>query len=418
MLNKPRGTRDFNTIEMHKRKFVEKKIRTVFETFGYQEIQTPTFETLELFTLKSGQEILDEIYSFEDKGGRKLSLRPELTAPVIRFYIEKMQMDPKPLKLYYIGNCYRYDRPQKGRYREFTQAGCELIGVDTSESYSELIALSYTILKKVGLKDINLNIGNLKVLRKIFEKFSITKEQQKYLTPLIDKEEWDELRSVLEEYELTDNQIMEFLDLLQESDLEKIEKIVESDKDAKKEITDLKKIIKILKNVFEIKKIKFKISIVRGLDYYTGIVFEIDAPNLGGEKQLCGGGAYELIPLFEGNPTPTSGFAIGFDRTIVALEIEKEKFPELKLDYFVLPVNDETLIESFKITQKLRKKGYIVDIDIKRRNIAKGLKYADSKNAENAIIIGPDELNEGDVTVKNMKTGKQEKIKIEEIINL
>lgn len=418
MFAKPRGTRDFTTIKMQKRKHVENKIRTVFENYGYQEIQTPTFETLELFTAKSGQGIIDEIYSFEDKGGRKLSLRPELTAPVIRFYVEKMQMEPKPLKVYYIGNCYRYDRPQKGRYREFTQAGCELIGVDTPEAYAELIAMAYNILKKVGLKKINLNIGNLTILSTIFKKFNLDSEKQKYLTPLIDKEEWDELTDALKEYNLTNDEIQDLLETLQESNIEKIEKIIKSDPKPTEELINLKKTIKFLEEIFKIEKPEIKMSIVRGLDYYKGIVFEIEAPVLGAEKQLCGGGAYELIPLFEGNPTPTSGFAIGFDRTLVALETEKQDFPKQKIDYFVIPVNDETLMKSFEIAEKLRNNGYKVDVDLKRRNVGKAMKYADSKNAENTIIIGPDELKENKIAIKNMKTGKQEKIKIDEIEKL
>jgi histidyl-tRNA synthetase len=147
VFNIPRGTRDFTSEEMDKRRYIEKVIRSTFQTYGYHEIQTPTFETLELFTAKSGQGIIDELYFFKDKGNRDLALRPELTAPVIRFYIDKLQMEPKPLKLFYFGNCYRYDRPQKGRYREFRQAGCEIIGTDTPEAYAELISLAYSILK-------------------------------------------------------------------------------------------------------------------------------------------------------------------------------------------------------------------------------------------------------------------------------
>jgi len=135
----PRGTRDFTSTEMQKRLFVENKIRATFKKYGYNEVQTPVFEALELFTSKSGEGIINEIYSFQDKGGRNLALRPELTAPVIRLYIDRLQMESKPLKLFYFGNCYRYDRPQKGRHREFMQAGCELIGVDTPEGYAELI---------------------------------------------------------------------------------------------------------------------------------------------------------------------------------------------------------------------------------------------------------------------------------------
>ena len=183
----PRGTRDFTSTEMQKRRLVEKIIRLTFKKFGYNEIQTPVFENLDLFTAKSGEEIINEIYSFKDKGGRNLALRPELTAPVIRMYIEKLQMKPKPLKLFYFGNCYRYDRPQKGRYREFMQAGAELIGVNTPEAYAELIAMAYKTLENIGLKNIQLSLGNLNILSAMFNKINLSYDKQKYLVPLIDK---------------------------------------------------------------------------------------------------------------------------------------------------------------------------------------------------------------------------------------
>jgi histidyl-tRNA synthetase len=148
MFQVPRGTRDFTPEEMEKRRYIEQNMAATFTSFGYGEIQTPTFENLELFTAKSGESIVNELYSFTDKGGRELALRPELTAPVIRCYVERLQMEPKPLKLFYFGNCYRYDRPQKGRYREFQQAGCEVIGVDTAEAVAELLALAFTPFKK------------------------------------------------------------------------------------------------------------------------------------------------------------------------------------------------------------------------------------------------------------------------------
>ena len=183
----PRGTRDFTSEEMQKRKYVENSMKTTFQTFGYREIQTPMFETLELFTAKSGEGIIEEIYNFTDKGGRELALRPELTAPVMRMYVEKLQMEAKPLKLFYFGSCFRYDRPQKGRYREFTQAGCEIVGADTPEAYAELIAMAYKVLENTGLKNIQLNVGNLNVLSSMFNVLKLPKDKQKYMVPLIDK---------------------------------------------------------------------------------------------------------------------------------------------------------------------------------------------------------------------------------------
>jgi len=410
----PRGTRDFTPEDMQKRRYVEEVMRSTFETFGYREIQTPTFETLELFTAKSGETIIEELYSFTDKGGRELTLRPELTAPVIRFYVDKLQMEPKPLKLFYFGNCYRYDRPQKGRYREFRQAGCEIIGTDTVEANAELIAMAYKILEKVGVKNLELNIGNLDILSSIFKQFNLSKDQQKYLTPLIDKSMFEDVFDALRDFGIKNEDANALIELLQTSNIKKIENLIKDDA-TKREIVKLKQIVGLLEESFKIKKYQIKISIVRGLDYYKGIVFEIEAPSLGAEKQLCGGGAYELISLFGGKETPTTGFAIGFDRTILTLETEKYKFPTYKLDAFIIPVNGDMIKKSLEITQNLREKGISVDVDLLRRGMSKSLKYASSVNAKKAVIVGPKELEQDVVTVRDMKTGKQEIVKIKNI---
>jgi len=412
----PRGTRDFTPEEMQKRQYVEENIRSTFQSFGYQEIQTPTFENLKLFTAKSGETIIDEIYSFTDKGGRDLALRPELTAPVIRFYVDKLQMRPKPLKLFYFGNCYRYDRPQKGRYREFRQAGCEIIGVDTPEAYAELIALSYTILEKLGLKNIQLNIGNLRILDCLFKKYKLTKKQQKYITPLIDKSQYTDLQDALKDFNLSDKNSKEFIEALQLSNINKLQGYIEINGNIEKEISKQKQIMNLLRDSFDIKNYHFKLGIVRGLDYYTDIVFEIEAPEFGAEKQLCGGGGYELIKLFGGKETPTAGFAIGFDRTILALETEGYIFPASRLDAYVIPVNKEMIPKSLQIAQQLRKQGCIIDVDLMRRGIGKSLKYANSRNSKKAIIVGPDELKQNSVTIRDMETGEQKLVEIKNIL--
>ena len=412
----PRGTRDFSPEEMNKRNYIEKIMRKTFETFGYREVQTPTFESLELFTAKSGETILDEIYSFTDKSGRNLALRPELTAPVIRFYVEKLQMEPKPLKLFYFGNCYRYDRPQKGRYREFKQAGCEIIGTDTDEAYAELIALAYNILDKTGLKNLELKIGNLNILSSIFNQFKINKDQQKYLIPLIDKSLFEEVFDALRDFGVKNEDANILTELIQTSDIKKIEQFIKEE-DAKKELIFFKKILSLLKECFSI-NYEIKMSIVRGLDYYKGIVFEIETPLLGAEKQLCGGGAYDLVSLFGGKSTPTAGFAIGFDRTIVALESEEFKFPNQEIDVYVIPINYDMIKKSLEIVKEIRDSGFTVDIDLLRRGLSKSLKYANSINAKKIIIVGPDEMKNNSVIVRDMKTGEQMNTKINNITKI
>ena len=417
MYQVPRGTRDFTPDEMKKRRYVEEYMKTTFTSFGYGEIQTPTFENLELFTVKSGDSIIDEIYDFSDKGGRKLALRPELTAPVIRFYVEKLQVEPKPLKLFYFGNCFRYDRPQKGRYREFQQAGCEIIGAATSEAYAELIALAYNLLENVGLKNITLNIGNLNIINSMFTKIKLSEEVKKELLPLIDKSQFEEVYTLLCNENVSEKNANMFIEILQTSNINKINDFIKEDSSATEEISNLKEILHLLKNSFKISNYQIKMSIVRGLDYYKGLVFEIDAPVLGAEKQLCGGGAYELISLFGGRDTPTAGFAIGFDRTILALEAEQFVFPVPKTDVYIIPVNEDTIGKSIELAQQLRKEGVITEVDLLRRGVGKSLKHANSKNCEKAIIIGPKELEKESVTFRDMKTGDQQLIKIAEVLS-
>lgn len=415
MFNIPRGTRDFTPEDMQKRRYVEDSMRTVFQNFGYREIQTPMFETLELFTSKSGDTIIEELYSFTDKGNRDLALRPELTAPVMRFYVDKLQMQAKPLKLFYFGNCFRYDRPQKGRYREFRQAGCEIIGTDTPEAYAELIALAYNLLKNVGLKEITVNIGNLNILASMFAMLNLSKEKQKQLIPLIDKAQFDAVSDLLQDVGVNKEEAKRFLDVLQTSEIKEIEIYVEKNEVAKQELVKLKAILKLLSDSFKIKKYQIKMSIVRGLDYYKGIVFEMDAPSIGAEKQLCGGGAYELISLFGGRETPTAGFAIGFDRAVLALETEGYQFPSPSIDVYIIPVNEDMVPKALEIAQRLREQNVPIDVDLLRRGIGKSLKYASTVNAKKAIIIGSKELKESAVTVRDMKSGKQELVKIKDL---
>jgi histidyl-tRNA synthetase len=415
MFQVPRGTRDFAPDEMEKRRYIERNMTSTFLSFGYGEIQTPTFENIELFTAKSGEAILNEIYSFSDKGGRKLALRPELTAPVIRCYVERLQMEPKPLKLFYFGNCYRYDRPQKGRYREFQQAGCEIIGVDTVEAVAELLALAFSVLKNIGLKNVRINIGNLTIISAIFKKLNLLKDDQKILLPLIDKSQFDDLKISLRDCGVSEKDSEKLISILQTSEVNEIRSFIADDPDVIKELNIMEAIISLLKNAFRITEFGIKLSIVRGLDYYKGLVFEIDAPVLGAEKQLCGGGSYDLVSLFGGTQVPTSGFAVGFDRTILALEAEGFKFPPSKLDVYIIPVNQDMIFTSIEIAQQLRSQGFSVDFDQLRRGIGKSLKYADSKHVKKVIIVGPKELEKKTVILRDMKSGNQEIVFIAEI---
>jgi histidyl-tRNA synthetase len=201
-LQKPRGTRDFLFDDMKKRKLVENTMRRVFETYGYQEIKTPIFEDLSLFTLKSGEGIIEEIYNFQDKGGRDLALRPELTAPVARLYLNNLQKAPRPIKMYYFGSCFRYERPQAGRFRQFWQLGCELIGGKSPDSEAEIIAMAAQCLGELELEDYQIHLGNLGILRGILNQDSVSADEQDQIMALIDKGDAEELKKLLEDLKL------------------------------------------------------------------------------------------------------------------------------------------------------------------------------------------------------------------------
>lgn len=415
MFQIPRGTRDFTPEQMHKHQTTLNNIRTTFHLFSYEEIQTPTFENLELFTAKSGDSIIEELYNFTDKGGRELALRPELTAPVMRFYIEQLQMHPKPLKLFYTGNCFRYDRPQKGRYREFWQAGCELIGPNTPEAHAELIALAYTIFQNLKLKNIVVNIGNLTIINTFFTILNITDEQKTHLLPLIDKGMFEDLYTALIDFNKTEQQAQHFITLLETTDKKTLHDALTNHPEALQQLEHTTTLLTFLQENFNIKKCQLKLSIVRGLEYYQGMVFEIEAPQLGAEKQLCGGGAYELIKLFGGKETPTSGFAIGVDRTILAMDTENISQTPPQPQAYIIPVNETTISQALTLAHTLRNHNISTDIDLQRRGIGKALKYANTKHYQYILILGPQELEQQSVTLRNMKTGKQELIPLKKI---
>jgi histidyl-tRNA synthetase len=383
-------------------------------------VLTPILEKLGLFTAKSGKGIIQEMYTLKDKGGRSLALRPEITASVIRFYVNELQQKPKPLKLFYFGNCFRYDRPQKARYREFWQAGCELIGVNTPEGYAELIALGMILLKEVGLKQLKLRIGHLKVLGEMIEEIGLPSNAKRPLMRLIDKRDFDGIRGNCESLGVSKTQINRFMDFLGCGELERAKSFLKfksttNEEEALGAEAEVEAVLKCL-SCFGIKDWEVDFGIARNLDYYTGLVFEIDAPSLGAEKQLCGGGAYELVKLFGGKEVPQAGFAIGFDRTLLALEAEEYEFEaKRKADYYVIPISEDLISHAIGIGRKLRSRGKKVEVELAHRNPTRAFEYASSIGVKRVIIIGKEEVKKGVVSIKDMETGEQKEVNQENI---
>ena len=405
MIQRPRGTRDFGPAEMHRRRKAEEAMREVCHRFGFGEVMTPTFEQSELFTLRSGQAVVDEMYVFKDKGGRDMALRPEITASVIRFFVNEMSNLPKPLKLYYVGNFFRYENPQSGRYREFFQLGAELIGNDNPETDAEVISLAVHCLRAAGLEDFHVRIGHIGVMKSLVLSEVQDPAIAGNVLRMIDKEDFDAMGDMFDANALSRN-LFERITTL--ADVRGGKEVLDSVDDAKvqEHLRDLFEILKL----HGVEDVELDLGIVRGLDYYSGMVFEIDAPRLGAEKQVMGGGSYTLSELFGGEPVFSTGFAIGIDRVMLALEAEKELPEYAPIDAFVVPTEDAMRKYAFAILSKLRSKGIRADVDLMRRSMSKSLKYASSVGARYAVIVGKEEMAKRVVTLRNMESGEQTQV--------
>lgn len=398
MIQRPRGTRDFLPEEMFRRRMAELRLREIAERWGYSEISTPTFEHLELFTMKSGEGIVGELYAFKDKSGRELTLRPEMTAPVTRVFLNELKSAPRPMRFYYFANCFRYERPQKGRFREFWQFGVELIGSDGAHANAEVIALASEMLRSLGIRG-DLRINDLSLLRKRLRKLS--GEEQNRALRLIDKKSFEELREFLRG----------------KMSVEDIENLIElvsfrgSPEDAE-EFGELSGILKELCRILDLYGVEYSVDfgIARGLDYYTGIVFEIYAEGLGAQNQICGGGSYDLASVFSSLSVPSTGFAIGFDRVMEITSIsEKPRKP------VVLVSTPGLRDEAIRVALKLRGDIPVVT-DVMNRSISAQMKYADAIGAKFALILGEREIEEGKILVRDLESGEQEEISFESLL--
>jgi len=420
MISRPRGTRDFTPEEMNRRDQLLAALKGTVESFGYGAINLPTFEHLDLFTLRSGPGIIGQMYNFTDKSGRELALRPELTASAMRFYVNHLQNLPKPQKLYYFGNCFRYERPQKGRFREFWQFGVEFIGSSTSLALAELVALAIKMMENSGLEDFKLNIGYLDVLRTVMAKAELPPNELASAMVLIDKKNIEGLEDLLYENGTLSKLVSDIVNIADGSGgREVLAEMGEMELEYPKIREPLDRLRKICHwlNHMGVENFSIDLGVVRGLDYYTGMVFEIEAPSLGAEKQICGGGEYSLVPLFGGREVATSGFALGFDRLLLALENQGYSFKGKRLDLFLVPVSRDDLAHTVKIANKLRAVGLRVDLELRGRNMKKAMKYGNALGAACVGIIGENERNQSQVAVKDMNSGEQRNVAEDDLVS-
>ncbi len=416
---RPRGTRDFSPDEMERRRAVEEIMRTTAHTFGFKEIATPTFEQTKLFTERSGEAIIGEMYTFKDKSGRDLTLRPELTAPTMRFYAERLRNLTKPVKIFYHGNCFRYERPQSGRFREFWQFGAEILGGSQEHCDAEIIALAVSCLRRAGLEGLVIRIGHLGILRNLLKNEGFDDSEQNKCMQLIDKGEIKAFLEILGN-KINDQEKVSRIESIvglktTVEGLEEVENSLSNYKGVKTSVNSLKDILRTL-SFYKIRDFTIDLGIARGLDYYTGMVFEIDAPRLGAEKQVCGGGAYTLAEMFGLEPVSSTGFAIGFDRVMLALDKQGVKLPEKLITAYIISMVDEAEETVYRLASELRENRISTEITLAKRSISKEMKRANALNAKYTVIIGEDELAKGVVTIKNMASGEQQELPIEKAV--
>ena len=403
MASRPRGTRDFAPAEMARRRAAEATLRGVFGRFGYREIQTPVFEELELFTAKSGDGIISELYDFTDKGDRRMTLRPELTAPAMRMYFADHAFDPKPIKWCYFGACYRYDRPQEGRYREFWQFGCEQIGAGTPLAYAELIALGASCFEAMGLKDIEFRVGHVGILRGAVERLGLDDDARAAAMRLIDKRDLDGLHGHLAGADK--EAVHDLFTLLEATDLEGLEG---------EAADELGQTLACLAD-FGV-DVTVDLGIARGLDYYTGIVFEAHCQELEAQSQLLGGGGYDLSHVFGGQPTPTMGFGLGFDRALVALEKQGHDAGAAPGPAVLFgALSDAARGVVVRHVAALRRGGLDVELDLLGRKPGQIAKHADAVGAQFLVLVGDRDLEQGQVQVKSLHDGERHDVALAEL---
>ncbi|MBR1776417.1 histidine--tRNA ligase [bacterium] len=399
-----KGTKDILPTEMPLWHFMEEKALEIFTKYGAKEIRTPIFEATELFARGVGDTtdiVNKEMYTFE-KSERSLTLRPENTAGVVRSFIENgMHRLSAPVKLWYKGPMFRYERPQAGRQRQFHQVGIEVFGIKQPTADAEVILMAINYLKALGLNDLTVEINSLGCpnCRENF-KTQLKSVIKPYLSELCpdcqERFEKNPLR-------LLDCKVTECKEIYAKPE---IQKVIQGDficEECSEHFNELLGYMDELGIKYERNKL-----LVRGLDYYNRTVFEIKSNNLGSQNAVCGGGRYDsLVKNLGGENTPAIGFAMGMERLASLLEGKQEE----KLTAYIVSNNTR---EAIKLTEELRSKGISCEFDLTNKKFVKQLEKA-SKVAKYALILGEDEIASGKITIKNLETSEQKTVKIEEL---
>ncbi|MFH1822034.1 MAG: histidine--tRNA ligase [Methanobacteriota archaeon] len=411
----PRGTRDLFGEELAGIRHVIRKMEGIFKRHGYNEIETPMFEHLELFTKKSGSNVVNQLYAFKDKASRDLVLRPELTTPVMRFCIQKLRSSPKPVKLFYFGSCFRYEEPQSKRWRQFLQSGVEMIGTANPAADAEVASLANVVLRELGFKDYGIQIGHIRMLRELLAHAGVKGDAQDSILRAIDSKEEkrisDEIK--LAGIKSSDEKLLRSL-LSLKGDISVLDKAGAMLNGVPRAAAAMKNLQDILRyfGPLGVDNFSIDLGIARGLDYYTDFVFEIYV----GGVQVAGGGRYDgLVEQLGGEPTPGVGVAFGVDR--IAQTMLSRGMVSFKdhLDCLVLPVDEKVREEAMKVVTELRRAGLSADTDFMGRGLSKAMQYANALKVKRVVVVGAKELEKGQVVLRDMATGKQEQVDREEL---
>ena len=410
MINIPKGTKDMLPSEAYKWHYVERIARATAANFGFKEIRTPMFEHTELFLRGVGETtdiVTKEMYTFDDKGGRSMTLRPEGTAGVARCFIENgLYGGVMPMKAYYIASVFRYEKPQNGRLREHHQFGVECYGSDSPSADVEVISLADTFLRNVGLTSLELNLNSIGCP-------TCRAAYNKALKEYIGENLHNMCGQCQARFEKNPLRILDC----------KEEKCKAVTKNAPKILDflcdDCKAHFEAVKSGLNDLGIKFTVNpgIVRGLDYYTRTVFEFVSTDIGAQGTVCGGGRYNnLVEEVGGKPTPAVGFGLGLERLLLVLENTNGlKAEEERVEYYFAPLGDNAKSICSKLVYALRTKGVSAETDIMDRSVKAQMKYADKIGAKYVVVVGDDELEKGVVVVKNMADGSTQERTIESL---
>lgn len=407
------GTKDILPSDIRKWYHLENLVRKIFQNFNYKEIRTPIFEETSLFARGIGEEtdiVSKEMYTFKDRSDTSITLKPEMTAGVVRAFIEHSLGEKQPLtKVFYISPMFRQERPQAGRLRQFHQFGAEALGSTSPLLDAEMIEMAFEILKRLGLKDLSVKVNSLGIPS---ARENYKNELRKYLADKKDK--------LTEESRIRfEKNILRIFDSKADQDQEIIKNapllIDYLDDESKQDFEIVKNYLTNLSIPFEVDP-----KLVRGLDYYTKTTFEIISGKVGAQSSLCGGGRYDLlVEELGGKPTPGVGFAAGMERILLACENENVlNLPEPYIDVYLVRIESDLMLKVSEIASYLRKNDLMVDYDYLTRSVKSQMRDANKMNARFVLFVGGDEFKNGELLLKNLSTSEQEKIKLSELSSL